>query len=423
MFLKWINRCRLCGNPHFDEVIDLGEMYSQGFFIYKDKPAPPMRKIPTRIVRCDTQKWEDGCGLVQNKVIVPSEILYSNYGYSSSINPHMVNHLKLLYEKIIEIKSNLLGQIVCDIGMNDGTFLKFFGQGVKKIGIDPSDISKNVSGDIKVINECFPTKKLNRLLTQNSIIRESNKVTVFTAFACLYDMIDLEKTLLSIEECLAEDGIFVFEVAYLPTVLRDLCYDGMVHEHISLFSLTTLEYALNKVGLRVFKLEKTLTNSGSLLVFACKKNCEIYDNENNINTLKQLRIEEFEAKIDDPKTYESFRNRVNQHSIDLKTLLIKFKNEGKKIHIYGASTKLNTILSFVGIGPELIDCAAERDPKKWGGRLLNGIPMVSEEESRKNVDVYLIGPYHFRQEIIKREQQLLDRKIKFLFPLPQIDLI
>ncbi len=414
MFLKWIKNCRLCGNPNLTNVIDLGDMPSQGFFHYKDKPAPPTRKIPTKIVRCDTQKWENGCGLVQNEVIVPPEILYSNYGYLSSISQTMTKHLKSLNSKICEIKGNLHGNIVCDVGCNDGTFLSFYDSDVIKIGIDPSDVAKSVKGDIKIINKCFPAKELDEY---------KNSISVLTAFACFYDILDVKNALNNVELLLTESGIFVMEVAYLPTVLENLCHDGLVHEHISLFSLATLEYALDKTGLKAFKVEKTSTNSGSLLLFICKKECVKFDCAKNINYLHNLRLEEFCAELDEEKTYENFRERVNQHARDLKITLTNLKNAGKKIHIYGASTKLNTILGFVRIGPELIDCAAERDSRKYGGKLLSGIPIVSEEESRKNVDVYLVGPVHFREEILNREKELRNRGVKFLFPLPQIELI
>jgi hypothetical protein len=87
------------------------------------------------------------------------------------------------------------------------------------------------------------------------------------------------------------------------------------------------------------------------------------------------------------------------------------------------STKLNTVLSYCGVGPELIECAAERSPDKFGATTISGIPMVSEEESRKTADVYLVGPYHFKEEILEREAETIKRGVKFLFPLPEIEII
>lgn len=419
MFLRYIHKCRLCGNQHLTDIIDLGRQYSQGFFCYKNQPLPPFRKIPTKIVRCDTTKQENACGLVQNSVIVPPEILYSNYGYTSSTNQEMSDHLKELYNQILSIKGNLNGKIVCDIGCNDGTFLKNFDRSVKKIGIDPSDIARSVGDYIIIINECFPTKTLDDYLNN----RSGYKIDVITAWACLYDMSDIKSVMESINKSLTNDGIFVFEVAYLPTVLKDLCFDGMVHEHISLFSFATLEYALKSAGLKAFKIEKTNTNSGSLVVFTCKEDCFSFGNIADLNNLKNLRLEEFSACLDEEETYESFRRGVESATASLVKLISDLKKQGKSIHILGASTKLNTILGVANIDSKFIDCASERNPKKWGGKLLNGIPMVSEEESRKTVNVYLVGPYHFKKSILEREKTAIMNGVEFIFPLPDPILI
>ena len=127
--------------------------------------------------------------------------------------------------------------------------------------------------------------------------------------------------------------------------------------------------------------------------------------------------------LEDPLTYSSFRQRILDHKTDLTNLVKSLKAQNKKIHIYGMSTKLNTILNYCGIGPDLIECAAERTPEKYGAKTISGIPMVSEEESRKTVDVYLVGPYHFKEEILKREADTIKRGVKFLFPLPEITII
>lgn len=416
MFLRHVKNCRLCGNPHLTEVIDLAPMPSQGFFQYKDKPSPPTRKIPTKIVRCDTQKWEKGCGLVQNAVIVPPEILYSNYGYASSISQTMVSHLKNLNSKIREIKGDLHGETVCDIGCNDGTFLSFYDKEAIKVGVDPSDIARSVAGDIKVINKCFPGEELNSY---------QHNISVLSAFACLYDILDIKTALDSVASLLTSNGIFVFEIAYLPTVLDQLNYDGLVHEHVSLFSFATLEYALKQSGLRVFKVEKTNTNSGSLLVFACLTYRDEFDIPENIQNIKNLRLEEFSAELDEPATYEKFRERVAQHSRDLKTKLVNLKSAGKKIGLYGCSTKINTLICFNQL-EKLIDYGIERTQAKVGGSTLWGLPIISEEDARKIADkdtVWVIGPYHFINEIERREKTALKNGTKFLVPLPSIRII
>ena len=115
-------------------------------------------------------------------------------------------------------------------------------------------------------------------------------------------------------------------------------------------------------------------------------------------------------------------NNHKEQLFDLINELVLIKN--KKIHIYGASTKLNTILNFCNIGPELIPFAAERSPEKYGATTISGIKIISEEESKNmNPDYYLVGPYHFKDEILLREKKLIQKGTKFIFPLPEITVI
>jgi hypothetical protein len=129
--------------------------------------------------------------------------------------------------------------------------------------------------------------------------------------------------------------------------------------------------------------------------------------------------------LDTDKPYKNFQDRANVHRDELIALLKKLKTEGEKIHIYGASTKGNTILQWCGIDNRIIDYAAERNPDKFGARTLGtDIPIISEAESRKmNPDYYLVLPWHFKDEIIEREREILERGTQLIFPLPKIEII
>jgi hypothetical protein len=138
-----------------------------------------------------------------------------------------------------------------------------------------------------------------------------------------------------------------------------------------------------------------------------------------------MRQEEFDMELDTDKPYRFFQERVNIHREELLALLKKIRLEGKKVHIYGASTKGNTILQWCGIDNRLVEVAAERNPDKYGARTLGtDIPIVSEEESRKaRPDYYLVLPWHFRSEFLEREKQLLAAGVGMIFPLPTIEIV
>ncbi len=419
--IKYRQTCRTCNHTNLVSILNLGKQTIQGSFIYPNKPKPPTRAIESVITICNVKTG--GCGLVQNLVTLPPEILYSNYGYRSSVSNTMKNHLKDIVNKAVNF--NLLTKkdgdsvksSVLDIGANDLFTLKQYPENFSKVGIDPSDIITQVDKeDIEIINDCFPS---NRIRT--SIF--GNEFDIISTISCFYDIEKPVEFCGEIERLLKYKGIWVVEFAYLPSVLENLAYDGMVHEHLCLYSVSTFKQILDKVGLKIFNLEENDTNGGSIQIWVTKKDNDVFDNEKNKEEILKVKIKEFELKLDELNTYDTFKRKVIQHRQDLVQVLSKLKSEGKRVHIYGMSTKLNTILNFCGIGKDIIDCAAERSPEKWGATTISGIPIVSEEESRKTVDVYLVGPYHFKSEILAREQDMIKKGVKFLFPLPKIEII
>lgn len=413
MNIKHRQTCRICGNPNLKEIIDLKKQYFQGSFVKEGIQNPPFRKTPNLIVRCDTSKNENACGLIQTKHTIPPQILYSNYWYQSGISHTMRNHLKDIVDNALKITKINNGKVL-DIASNDNTLLRNYSSNFIKYGIDPSDIAgKQTDKDINVINDLFPSVHL----------KEKN-FDIITSIACFYDVEEPKKFALEIKKILNSNGIWIFEVAYWPSMLDNLSYDSIVNEHIIHYHLAPLEIMLNDINLKIFNAHKTTTNGGSIMVYACHEDCKDYDSENNRKNLINLRINEFDAELDEEKTYDEFRKKVEKQKIDLLNLLNKIKSENKSIHIYGASTKLNTILNFCDIGKDLIQYAAERSPEKWGAKTISGIELISEEESRNmRPDYYLVGPYHFKEEILKREEEIRKNGTKFIFPLPKLEII
>jgi hypothetical protein len=420
MNIKNRQSCRICGNLHLTPVIDLGEQYFQGSFIKDGVQNPPTRKTPNLVVRCDTSLFQDACGLIQTKHTIPPRILYTNYWYQSGISQTMRNHLKSIVDEARKItgldyyKGNVL-----DIASNDNTLLRNYPKSYKKFGIDPSDIaSKQTDNDITVINDLFPTIQLEKYSLGKQFF------DIITSIACYYDVEDPSYFAEKVKEILNPKGIWIFEVAYWPLMLKNLSYDSIVNEHIIHYHLAPLEIMLNKLGLKIFNAKKTDTNGGSIMCYVTYSENFNYDCEQFTKNLSNIRLEEFNSALDDERTYEEFREEVNGQKEDLIHLLNSIKAEGKTVHIYGASTKLNTILGYCNIGPELVPYAAERSPEKFGARTISGIKLISEEESRAmKPDFYLVGPYHFKKEILEREKQSIADGIKFIFPLPKVEII
>jgi len=416
MHLIYRKTCRICGSSALTEVINLGEQHLQGSFIKPEKETPPLRKISTQLVRCDPTLDEHACGLLQAPVTVPPTILYSAYWYRSGTNQTMRDHLR----GIADVASDLIGKPnarVLDIGCNDGTLLACYPASFQKYGVDPSDIAQEISSEITVVQDTFPSTELIALLGDNSI-------EVITSIAMFYDLENPVVFVDSVRKILSNDGVWIFEVSYMPTMLQMNSYDTICHEHLEYYSFSVIENLMQRCGMKVFKVDFNSINGGSIRCYVTHATNFKFKSRENQQTLAQVRQSEFELELDTDKPYKNFQDRINKHKDELSTLLNGLKRDGKKIHIYGASTKGNTILQWCGLDSSVIDCAADRNPDKDGACTIGtNIPIISEEKSRAmKPDYYLVLPWHFRDEFLIREKSFLDGGGKFIFPLPNIEI-
>ena len=412
------NTCRVCGSNALTPVINLGDQYLQGSFVKPGKEMPPTRKISTSLVRCDPMRDEKACGLLQMEYTIPPEVLYSAYWYRSGTNNTMRNHLQGIAEEVMEITGRKEKATALDIGCNDGTLLDFYPGGYMKFGVDPSDIAQEIKAPVNVVQDIFPSEELMSKL-------DGRTFDIITSIAMYYDLEDPIAFTRGIKQVLSPEGIWVFEMSYMPTMLKMTSYDTICHEHIEYYSLAVIEYILRQAGMKVVNVAHNDINGGSLRCQATHINNFIYKWDEFQQNIKAMRQEEFDLELDSDTPYRHFQDRVNVHKEELSSLLRKLKKEGKKIHVYGASTKGNTILQWCGIDRRIIDCAAERNPDKYGAITLGtDIPIVSEEESRSmNPDYYLVLPWHFKEEFLERERETLERGIALIFPLPTIEII
>jgi SAM-dependent methyltransferase len=409
--------CRVCGSNALTPVIDLGEQHLQGSFVKPGKEIPPIRKIPLTLVRCDPTKDERACGLLQMEHSVPPEILYSAYWYRSGTNNTMRNHLQGLVNEALLLLGKSSGAVL-DIGCNDGTLLNYYPQNFRKYGVDPSDVAQEIQGDVRVFQDIFPCEELANEVSDNYF-------QIITSIAMFYDLEDPVSFTKEIARLLAPEGIWIFEMSYMPLMLKMNSYDTICHEHLEYYSLAVIENILKRANIKVINASLNDINGGSIRCFATHADNFTYKREEFYQNLLNLRQQEFDLCLDTDKPYKNFQDRINFHRDELNLLLKRLKKEGKRIHIYGASTKGNTILQWCGIDNRIIDYAAERNPDKYGAFTLGtDIPIISEAESRSmNPDYYLVLPWHFKNEIVEREQEMLKKGVGLIFPLPNIEII
>ena len=208
----------------------------------------------------------------------------------------------------------------------------------------------------------------------------------------------------------------------MPSMLRTNAYDTICHEHLEFYSFGVVKEILERCGMRVIDVQMNAVNGGSFAVTACKAQAAYASNRPVIDWL--LRQEAI-MKLDTPSPYEEFARKVFQHRASLKDLLESLVADGKKIVGYGASTKGNVLLQFCGLTEKHISCIAEVNGEKFGSFTPGThIPIVSEEEARRvRPDYFLVLPWHFKHSILEREKEFSLSGGKFIFPLPEIEIV
>jgi SAM-dependent methyltransferase len=409
--------CRVCGSSALSKVIDMGVQKLQGSFFKPPSSMFAERAIPLSLVRCDPSRDEKACGLLQVEHSVPPELLYRLYWYRSGTNRTMQGHLRGIVEEACELRGGHC-KTALDIGCNDGTLLSFYPGDTECVGIDPSNSLPASTDRVQYVRDFFPSVELRNALGPK-------KFEVITSVAMFYDLEDPLTFTNEVRHFLAPDGIWVVEVSYMPQMLKQGSYDSICHEHLEYYSLSTLENLFERAELKLVRADFNGMNGGSIRCFVTHQNCFEYKSDEDLMKLREIRVAEFDMELDLDRPYRLFQDGIERHRVELTRVLRDLRLAGKSIHIYGASTKGNTILQWCGIDSRLVDCASERNPDKWG-TVTPGteIPIVSEEESRaRNPDCYLVLPWHFQEEFLQREEAMLRRGTRFIFPLPEVRVV
>ncbi len=410
-----ITKCRFCGNNSIIPAIDLGKQYLSSIFPSNLSYRKNIKKQPLSLVLC--KKNHNSCGTLQLSHSFRMSKMYEQYPFTSSTNSSMPKILKDVLDSALKYVDLKKEDLVLDIGGNDGTLLSYLKDtNCDLLCIDPAQNVKSIftSKKFKTVINYF-SEKVYKAETK----KKAKIIFSIAMFYHLYDPIGFSK---EVEACLAPDGIWVIQMAYLPKMIETNMYDNIVHEHVGYYAIDNMRFIMEKVGLEIFDVSLNDVYGGSFRLFIKKKGCLKYPKSKGY--IRGLKNEK-KTKIYNPITYKKFMKRIEKTRDDLLSLCKKIKSEGKSIWIYGASTKGNTILQYCGINKKLIDAAADANPFKYGKYIIgSNIPIKKEEEMHKAKPDYLLAlPYSFVDAFIKRESNLINSGTKFIIPLPKVKII
>ena len=395
-----IKECRLCKSNSFIHLHSYGNLFVSNFV--EKKNIKKGIKAPLNLLYCKR------CKLLQLEHSAPQEIMYKRfYWYRSGVTQTMKTALKDIYNSVIKLKILKKGDTVLDIGANDGTLLSYFKKQFITVGCEPA---KNLTKELKknckfVLNDLWSFKKYLNISRLNNL----KPPKIITAIGMFYDLEDPSEFIKHAADALDDDGIFVAQLMCSHSMFKTNDLGNICHEHLEYYSYNSLKYLFEKNGLKIFKISENKINGGSYRIY-CKKNIK-----------KSIKYREQAGYNEIIK----FIKKVKEN----KKMTIDFINKnikiGKKIFLYGASTKGNTLLQFYGLTKKEIPFAAERSKAKWGKYTIgSGVKIISEEKARKlNPDYFFVMPYGFISEFLIREKNWLKKGGKFLLPYPKLKVV
>ncbi|HEV8201890.1 MAG TPA: class I SAM-dependent methyltransferase [Candidatus Polarisedimenticolia bacterium] len=411
-----ISRCRACGNAELAPVLDLGEQALTG--VFPKSRSAFVRRMPLQLVKCLDGKEAGRCGLVQLRHTADATEMYgAHYGYRSGLNRSMVAHLRDRVQTVLSRVTPGKADLVLDIGSNDGTTLGFYPDGPDLVGIDPTGpfFQRYYPERVRLIPDFF----------SSAVFRAAfgpRKAKVITSFAMFYDLEDPLEFMRQVHACLDDGGIWMFEQSYLPAMLDRNSYDTVCHEHLEYYALKQIVWMAERAGFRVLDVEFNDVNGGSFCVTAAKA---ASTREDRPAKVERILGDEETRGLQTLRPYEEFAGRVQRQRDELRAFLSGTRHTGRRIFGFGASTKGNVLLQYCDLGPEDLPFIAEVNADKFGaftpGTL---IPIISQEDARKmKPDFFLVLPWHFRDDILARQQDFLDEGGRFVFPLPKVDVV
>lgn len=393
--------CRVCDSKSLEPVVDLGEQpWCNHFLTAAEVGHEP--KYPLRLVYCMD------CTTAQLDYTVKKEIMFGDHTYLSgittSLNQHFENVAVDINERFCAAKKE---KSVLDIGSNDGTQLKHFQKlGFRVLGVESSKRIAAMANSAQV-----PT--LNAFFNLETAQQIGEKFDVVHAAGVFFHLEELHSVTSAIKFSLKEDGVFVVQFLYMKSIIENVAFDQIYHEHLLYYNLSTIEVLLQRHGLELFDAYLSPIHGGSIIACATHKG-----KKSRSAKLTALYEEEQRSAVNSIETYRDFFLKIQKMKIENIDFLKKAKAANKRVFGLGAPVKGNTLLNYFGINSELMQCLVERNQMRKGLFSPGShLPVVMEDELKTPPDIYYVLAWNFKKEILARNKNLIDVGVEFYFPV------
>lgn len=406
-----MTHCIGCHSIQVEAFLDLGNTALANKFLLPQEVGAKEKVYPLAVGFCHA------CAHVQLMDRVAPQAMFDEYLYISSLSTTLVAHLNSLADAVLRRFACRERDLVVDIGSNDGTLLQSFARsGVRTLGIDPARNLEPLARakGINVVADYFNASTAER------IVAGYGQAKVVTATNVFLHIPELSGFMSGLEHVLAKDGAFVVEAHYLGDLLEQCAFDTIYHEHCSYWSLTSVSRMFAQFGFEVFDVERLPIHHGQMRIFVGRHGA--YPVAHSVQTLLQ---EEVGAGLTSFETFTRFAERVARLREELQVAVLGWRSAGRRVVGYGAPAKGNTLISYLGLGPDDLEYICDKSTLKQG-RVTPGshIPVVDPERlATEQPDYVLLLAWNFAAEILAEQSAYRRRGGKFVIPVPAIDVV
>ena len=402
MTYKSLKKCRGCGSKKLYKYLNLGSQPLANSFLKKNQ-IKKEKKYPLEVVLCEK------CKLSQLSIVVSPKKIFHDYDYLSSSSKALQDHYKKLVRNIsISFKINKHDNVL-DIGCNDGVLLKNYNSKVNIIGVEPSNVYRFIKDRrITIYNNFFDKNLAQKIKTKHNVMKI---ITMTNVLAHIHDLNSLIK---NIKYILADDGFFIIEVPYIYDMIKNNTFDVIYHEHLSYFSLTSLNFIFKINNLKIIDVKK--------INFGASGPCIriVVANKQYSRTKKSVaKLLKFEHKIglNKKKIYINFAKRINVTLAKIQKKINYYKNKNISLACYTAPAKGNTLLNALDLSKSNIQYVSENNKKKIG-KYTPGTHLKVVTDNflkKKNITHALLLSWNYKKFFIKNSK-FIKQGGKFIFP-------
>lgn len=407
---KHRNDCRLCGSTQFELVLPILPSAIGDAFVSKEQLHETQDLYPLDTYLCLN------CGHLQNLDVVDPEILFRNYTYRTAASLGLVDHFNKYAQAVVSGLGIPIGSLVVELGSNDGSLLKAYkALGMRVMGVDPA---KNIAATattegIATLPEFFTYNIAQKILSEQGA---ATLICANNVFAHTDNIADIVK---GIRSLLASDGVFVFEVSYVPDIIDNFVFDTIYHEHVSHHALIPLERFFNSHDMTLFDVERVSTKGGSIRGFA-----QPLSTGARTKTKQYLKMidDEVRRRITQPEIYRTFYQEIEKRKQAVLQYIDKAIAEGKTIAAYGASTTSTTLLYHFEL-QNRVKFILDDNPLKFNLYSPGAhIPVYSSDVlyTLPAPDIVVILAWQYAVPITNRHVQFTKSGGKFLIPLKDL---